>query len=486
MATPFEVTRQVARQRSRDQYDGYDTDIESTTSTTIRKAVKRDLSAEEEPHERTTGDALRILDLPDNFIIGLDLTTITTTTSLQGFQQIPPGAHFLWVQQPGAPFRSGYWFVTKRRRSDFRIQKWDKYNEVLVDPTPEENDAVGRGNFEKLAPYTLDGLTTSKTRPAGSAVADYSFAPTDSLQALWSLDPVFLWTTLTDNITPASLAHVTSQPLSRGFHVDSTTDSFPNLTSEGGIATEVKSDSQFNFFVAPERWVEAKSGSRIESGPGTAGLDEKQMRKVLSDLQFTFLTGTLLSNLACLEKWWDLVLKVVLMSWDLVGAQPKFVGDMITILHAQLYFTEVCLEDENTTASGIGSVGGKEKSKTEAGPNPDRVLYQVKRGSKERLKKALEKYRQEIQTCFGRKSEPEAAEVGKAIEELEGFLFGLGWDLMGWGSVHDKEDGNKGSSSEDEDGNDQDDWNSEDEDDGPVIVELDEEGRQVGLVSFHD
>ncbi|KAK0716469.1 AAR2 protein-domain-containing protein [Apiosordaria backusii] len=435
--------------------------------------------------ERTTGDALRILDLPDNFTVGLDMMTMTTTKSLQGFCRVPPGAHFLWVQQPGAPFRSGYWFMTKYRRGEFRIKKWDKFNEVLADPTPKEKEAVDR-RFEKLAPFTLDGLMNNKTRSAGPAVPDYSFAPNDSLPPLWSRDPASLWATLTDNIVPASLSRVTSQPLGHDFHVDSTTDHSQNPPSEVGKETTTDRSSQFNFVIKPEMHITPYGTGLWQLWLGGNEPDETQMREMLSDLQFTFLTGTLLSNLACLEQWWNLVLKAVLKSWSLAEQRPEFVSEMITILHAQLYFTEVYLEGDNTPGSDGGSGSGKGKSTMEAGPNPDRVLYQVKRGNRDKLKKALESYRKEIETRARQQHGQHVAEVRKTFEELECFLFGLGWDLRGWGSVHGKENDGKGSSSEDEDGNEDMDWNSEDDDDEPVIVELDEEGREVGLVSFND
>ncbi|VBB87142.1 Putative protein of unknown function [Podospora comata] len=436
----------------------------------------------DEWHE-SIGDALRILDLPDNFTLGLDLMTMTTTTSLQGFQKIPPGRHFLWVQQPGAPFRSGYWFVSINWRGDFWIIKWDNFNEVLAEPTPEEKkDAVDRADFEKLVPYTLDGLTNNKGRSGGEpVVADYSFAPTDSSQPVWSRDPASLWAMLTDDITTDTIPRNKLEPRNNEFLVDSTTDRRPDLPLESSSAMQAKYDGQFHFIPFSHLPREAGSG-RLIGRPHDEIMDE-----ILSEIQFSFLTGTLLSNLACLEHWWDLVLKVVLKSWDLVGARPKFVGDMITILHAQLYFTEVCLEGDNTPVLG----GAKGKSKTEAGPNPDRVLYQVKRGSRERLKKALESFRQDMKTRVQEQDtiiripgqSGKIAEARKRFEELECFLFGLGWDLGGKSSGANREDS---SSSEDEDAKEDENWNSEDDDDQPVMVELDEKGREVGLVSFND
>ncbi|KAK4173490.1 AAR2 protein-domain-containing protein [Triangularia setosa] len=467
--------KQRLGQRSWKPYEAYDTDDESTPSVPVR------------PQERTTEDALRILDLPDNFTIGLDMMTMTTTSSLQGFCQIPPGAHFLWVQQPGVPFRSGYWFVTKYRRRKFRIKKWDKFNEVLADATPDEKNAVDGRRHEKLAPYALDEPMSSRSRSTRPAVPDHSLAPTDSLQLLWSRDPTSLWVTLTDNIVPASLSRVTSQPLGRDFHVDSTTDHRQNPPSEAGASTTADRSSQFNFV-----WADSMPGTQIHNGylgrlwPGTDEPNETQMREMLSDLQFTFLTGTLLSNLACLEQWWNLVLNVVLKCWALAERQTEFVSDMVTILHAQLYFTEVCLQGDSTLCSDGGSGSGKGKSKTEAGPNPDRALYQVKIGYKEKLKNALESYRREMENHVRRRGGHEFAEARKRFEGLECFLFGLGWDFRSLGSVRDREGDGEDSSSEDEDGEEGVDWNSEDDDDEPVIVELDEEGREVGLVSFND
>lgn len=53
-------------------------------------------------------------------------------------------------------------------------------------------------------------------------------------------------------------------------------------------------------------------------------------------------------------------------------------------------------------------------------------------------------------------------EVRKRFEELECFLFGLGWDFGGKGFGVNREDS---SSSEDEDVKEDENWNSEDDDD---------------------
>ncbi|KAK4200521.1 AAR2 protein-domain-containing protein [Triangularia verruculosa] len=431
----------------------------------------------------TTGDALRILDLPDNFTIGLDMMTMTTTSSLRGFREIPPGAHFLWVQQSGAPFRSGYWFITKYRRAEFRIIKWDKFNEVLANATPGEKDAVERGH-KTLTPYTLDGLSSSKTRSSGQAVLDHSLALGGSSQPLWSQGTASLWATLTDNIVPASLSRVTSQPLGHGAHVDSTTDHRRDSPPEAGTTATADCSTQFNI-VSLDAWEKFTTGYNGVRPNGDEP-NEVQMRELLSDLQFTFLTGTLLTNLACLQQWWKLVLNVVLKSWHLAQKRHEFVSDMLTILHAQLYFTEVCLEGDDTPGS-TGGVG-KGKSKTSSGPNPERVLYQVKRGNMEELRKALGICKREIETRVQRwpGTQNPFAEARRTFEELEFFLFGLGWDLKGRDLVQGRKDDEKYSSNEDEGGDEDAGWNSEEDDDEPVIVELDEEGREVGLVSFHD
>ncbi len=99
------------------------------------------------------GDAFLILGLPSGFTVGCDSMALTTEPASRflGLRDLPAGPHFVWVSEPQALSRSGYWFVT-RRPGDVRVKQWDSYNEVLGEAASQVEVRAQKTSIDALYP----------------------------------------------------------------------------------------------------------------------------------------------------------------------------------------------------------------------------------------------------------------------------------------------------------------------------------------------
>ncbi|KAK4232180.1 AAR2 protein-domain-containing protein [Podospora fimiseda] len=413
------------------------------------------------------GDVFRIIDLPDDFVVGLDGMAMTTSKSLAGFRDIPQGAHFLWVQQPGQISRSGYWFVTDNMPGQIRMKQWDKYNEVLGPVVSKVEDQAERQDMEsrylEMKPYTLN-----------DAVGNNSSSD-------WTSTPTGVWRTMTNAISTRYLVRVTSNRHTQEFHVD-TMDcvwgEFRHSTTKNltGVSCEFKFITSQIF--QDLRALNGTAHVTMDTAPNVLGLlqsdPELTEEDIIAELQFSFVMGTYLTNHACLEQWWEMVLKIVIRATGLVGPRPSLLKGLVQTLWAQMLFTEEHVKPENED-------GGVMMSSCCGGPNSDRTPYTFKTQMKGKLLKGLVSCEKALAREFagkdGRKMTHDEAELIAVWDDFAGWLRSVGWDLgKSIGRDIEKLVGREGGEAEDD---------SEDEDDQPVIVDLDEDGREVGLVSFH-
>ncbi|KAG7290211.1 hypothetical protein NEMBOFW57_000209 [Staphylotrichum longicolle] len=264
---------------------------------------------------------------------------VTTSRSLLGFRDIPPGAHFLWVQQLSGVSRCGYWFVTTRQGTA-RIKQWDGYNEVLGKPGSPPRARNQEDNIEAvypvLQPYTL---YTHKDNAAKSLGGTHP---------AWARSPASLWQALTSAISTESLARITGEQDVQEYLVDSMDcpkdarhSASPTSTTKFD-ADPINNKLTFLFSqdmrdlqildLQPSSARNADTSARV-----LALLTTTADQAILADLQFTFLTGTHLGNPACLEQWWNLVLKIVLRAYTLALTRPQLARDLLRTLHAQLF-----------------------------------------------------------------------------------------------------------------------------------------------------
>ncbi len=259
----------------------------------------------------THGDVFRTLGLPDNFVVGLDTMAMTTNRSLSGFRDIPPGAHFLWVQQPHGVSRCGYWFTT-REPGILRTKQWDSSDEVLREPesqleTQSHKDKL-QSVYAALQPYTL------------STHKDHTRVSLDDTYPDWARSPLSLWSTLTSAISTQVLARITGEQGVTEYLVDSVDcakdthlgELFSATTATGCTSTANPNSSNKLTFLFTQ---DLRDLQVLDLGPVSAQVSDTTGRiqaaitspvteqTILGELQFAFLTGTHLGNPACLEHW---------------------------------------------------------------------------------------------------------------------------------------------------------------------------------------
>lgn len=443
------------------------------------------------------GDIFVILDLPPNSTVGCDARAINTGASgFKGIRDIPLGPHFVWVSEPSALSRCGYWFVAQDK-GRVRVKQWDKYNEVLAEPASKFELRDHRENVASLYPQLVSFRHGGD--PAAGAASDEE-------------KTTQLWSQLTSGISEGLLARVTGRRDASEWLV-ATSDTaqgeagFPQTTQlykavvgprelqflfpEGDVdltAAAAERDQQANTSNDDDADADANPDTsaagppdtsaeilRLVDHPGT-GASESD---VAGELQLTFLTGLHLSNLSCVDQWWHLVLRVVLRAHRLALLRPRLAAGLLRTLHAQMVYDERCI-------AGSGGGGGDDDPRDQG-----TSILDIVPGNRRKLRLALGLYRRRLDELLldlpGGQATAEQGAVGKAFGELEAWFWKFGWDLRtgGGGGVGEEKNGivgrgvNIGRNDDDYDDDD------DDEDDyKPVIVDLDADGREVGLVSF--
>jgi A1 cistron-splicing factor AAR2 len=183
----------------------------------------------------------------------------------------------------------------------------------------------------------------------------------------------------------------------------------------------------------------------------------KDSDEVIGEFQFCYVTGMLLGNLACMEHW-GYVIRVLFKAYSLAVEQPVFFRKIIEALHTQLIYDDKAVE---------GSIFDQDAELQD----DLKIILTV---FKSRLTEQL--------LAKGVDISDDQSKVGKAFESLESWLWKWGWDLRGnyvrSGQIQ-LEDGEfvdaelKEFEAEDERG-----------EYAPVVVDIDEDGRENGLVRF--
>lgn len=467
------------------------------------------------------GDCFVIIDLPDEFTIGLDTIALTTRDGMKfkGFRDIPPGPHFLWLSESGAISRCGYWFVTGEQ-GQVRVKQWDKYNEVLGEAASmfevREHKKKIEETYPRLMPHNFQGDAAStiappppppKDRPRRGSVLDLDFTG----------DNIAIWHQLTSGTTPSFLDRVTGKKRVTEWLVDTTDGAKGEFRSkEATRLLKAISGSQLDFLFQQDiidlhllniaagdqagndttsrivallnkNSTNLNLASSLSSLPPTPTVTETD---IIADLQFTFLTGLHLGSYTCIEQWWHLLLKIILRAHHLVLSRPHLTSCILLTFHCQMVYNDRYIDhaavaehpdhstDPYQTAAGAGRDG-------EVSTNS--ILETIPR-NKAKLREALTVYKRRLnQALLGERNKisPEQAAVGQAFAGLEAWFWRYGWDLRS-----DYEDQREAgadaaaasgrmvlsdSDSEDERG-----------EYAPQFVELDERGREVGLVNFDE
>lgn len=417
-----------------------------------------------------SGDVFIVRDVPGGSLIGYDTISFTVKENMHfdGIKDIPPGIHFFWGGSNKSSLRNGFWFVSSSRASEeygtIHVRRWDKENEVVEEEVSKAEIRIQKEGiseiFDKLQPYMISTPSATATAPTQQPAQSSKIAARDSN----------LWLRLVSSVTGALLDRITGNKGWNNWQVCSVHDHVHKTLS--GDNPEITMDYRdevlrFTFPQYKRTFSDESLGrARTEQAMDSTSHILKIIRKncshenpdeIIGEIQFCFITGMLLGNVACMEQWTHVV-KMVFGAYDLVLQMPDFFRKFIEAVHAQLIYDDEGLE---------GSILDYETSLSD-----DLKLILTK--FKARLNEMLLELGSNI-TC-------EQSAVGKAFGELETWLWKWDWDLRAnyvRSGKYQLEDGQwidvelKDFQAEDERG-----------EFAPVMVELDDDGHEKGLINF--
>lgn len=410
-------------------------------------------------HAKGGGDVVLVLDLPEVFVVGYDSISFTAK-HFGGVRDIPAGAHFIWVAHPnGISSRCGVWIMSSGV-DGVHVMQWDRYNEVLCESSSAEA-RIQANNVDsihsKLVAYRDPESVNSTEKSQHDAKANLG-----------------IWGQLTSAVTETMLNRVTGQPHGDWFmHTGDRAKGSTLISAEVELDRRVSSaylhDRELTFVFSQmsktysvdhtgsDRTLEATDATPyIMSLLGdSTGLTEDD---ILGEFQFAFIVGVHLGNDSCVQQWWHMLLHLVLKAYLLPKRQPVLAASLLRTLGQQIFYSV---------------------HKTETS-----VLDQSDSQSRD-LRLALIIYKRRLDELISGTSTPDELSVATAFAKVEAIvaLSPLDWDLRSDNYVRKgkvmMEDGEEVDvemaelEAEDERGE----W-------APEVVELDESGREKGLVSW--
>jgi A1 cistron-splicing factor AAR2 len=416
------------------------------------------------PRWAASGDVFVLLDLPGQSVVGLDNTALTVDKGnrFQGFRDIPAGTHLLWVSAPGAMTRCGYWFVTKAK--EVRVKQWDRYNETLGEPASQFELREQKDNIDATYPQLL-AYQTDEAK-GGSP----------------------LWQDVTSCISTGLLDRVTGKKGADDWLLDTTDTAKGELhfqqQANKSLSTVV-GETELSFLFSPDvvdvQLLNLTRGAdyttdttaQVLSTLEDDGASDVSEQDLVGELQFTFLTGLHLGNGSCLEQWWHLVIKVILRAHQLAISRPVLCRKLLATLLAQMVYTDRFIAQRAESRNGNSKPTAQDHTSTASPEAATASILEVMPQYKAKLREALTIYKRRLNEALlgldNDKITPQQAAVGQAFADLEAWFWRYGWDLRSdYVRGETLSDGPVDS----------------DEDELPVVVELDGDGREIGLVSF--
>jgi A1 cistron-splicing factor AAR2 len=399
-------------------------------------------------------------------------------TSFEGIKDIPAGAHFIFAGTSSLinP-RTGYWLITQPKGSTEQghiyVKRWDSTNECLCEEPVKVEVKFQREEihlvFDKLLPYHLPVQAETSDRDG-------------SLPHVYMTD---IWKRLTNCVKGNMLERIIGRPWN-DWMVTSEDTMKPteiidlehyNRDRRDDVEIVRKREEQleairkgkFTFlFPRSKRTFDRDIIGRARTEAAldqtshiTAVIEDRcsfqDSDEIIGELQFCYITGMMLGNLDCMEQWGH-VLKILFKAYHLAMENPTFVKKLIEAFLAQLVYDDAGFE---------GSIFDHDDHLR----SDLKIILTI---FKSRLNEQL--------LDRGKLLTPEQEAVGKAFEDLETFLWKWDWDLRGnyvKSGLVTLEDGEQVMGE-------MIDFEAEDErgEYAPVMVELDEDGREKGLVSW--
>lgn len=437
-------------------------------------------------HDSGGGDVVLFIGLPDVFTVGYD-TLSFTAKHFGGIRDIPAGPHFFWAAHPGGmAARSGFWIMSDGTHRVHAV-KWDSGNEVIGDAPAGEIPSDVDSFHAKLLSYRDPTAHVDATLGGGSGGGSAS-----DMNETRATESELIWGQMTSFITKNLLSRVTGQPGATTWHINTLDHvqgemllsaeremeehisnirhTMPLPVRELRFALDQHSKTYSAQRFGADRTLEATDATSyilaLLRDSGSAVTESS----LVGELQFAFLAGVHLGNDACLEQWWYMLLRLVFRAYALPLREPALVGDWLRTVTAQLTYGSEWL---------------------------DTPLTELSEARSRELRLALIIYKRRLEELLGGNSgeqgrddataaTAEQAAVAASFSRLESVVAGagFGWDIRGEYLRKGKvvmEDGEevelemKELQAEDERGE----W-------APEIVELDEYGREKGLISWND
>ncbi|KHO01172.1 AAR2 domain containing protein [Metarhizium album ARSEF 1941] len=419
--------------------------------------------ADPQAHQMGGGDVAVILDLPEVFLVAYDSVSFTAH-NFAGVRDIPPGPHFFWVAHPsGVAARAGVWLLGSESQDHVHVVQWDSYNEVLTEATRSEsrNSAENMPNIHaQLIPY-----------PDPSRLAQgpgrLSVSQMESNRSIWAQLTTHVNATILNRITGPQVGGWIVHTLDRA---QGALQFSPEVELERAVPNKNLQRRELNFTfetttrlfsiesLGAERTQEAMDPSvylmsQIEDPDKNLAYED-----LVGEFQFSFIVGVHLGNDASLEQWWFMLLKLLVKSHLLLQEQPLLVASMWRTVAAQITYSSQWMESSVL-------------DNTESRCRELRIGLIV-------YKRRMEEFLSDDENVVT----SDHLSVSTAFSRLEAVLTDLGWDLSGdylRKGVVMMEDGEQVEleltdlEAEDERGE----W-------APELVELDEDGRERGLISW--
>jgi A1 cistron-splicing factor AAR2 len=371
-----------------------------------------------ETHEcLKSGDVIVIRDIPAGSLFGYDTRSFTVpeNDSFQGIKAIPSGAHFIWGSSASNTSRTGFWIMSAKRSSaeygEIHVKRWNSYDECLSEEVSAAEVRIQKGCvpeiLDKLQGYSITNPSNSKS---GSTSLDFS-----NIKQLYAKEPN-IWTHLTSSMKGALLTKVTGHQWNH-WQVSSSDDyKHPREPSLPDDPMDFRSEEVLRFvFPQSTRTFsdEALGRDRTEQAMDTTAHIKsiitthctfEDQDEIIGEMQFCYITGMILGNLACMEQWGHIV-KVLFRAFKLVLELPVFVRKVIEAFHAQLIYDEEGL---------------------------DSSILDHDASLSDELKKLLTIFKSRLTELLldqGNQLTDDQKAVGQAFEELESWLWKWGWDL---------------------------------------------------------
>ncbi|KAM3080930.1 hypothetical protein ACMFMF_002847 [Clarireedia jacksonii] len=414
------------------------------------------------------GDVVIVRHIPAGSIFGYDTRSFTIQNKdhkFQGVRDIPAGAHFVWGGSSNGSSRTGFWLMSMKRASneygEIHVLRWDNYNECLDEEISEAEKRIQKTSISEITNGLESYVNSAPTTTAAQDEPSVSSATNSDVD---------MWHRLTSCIKHPYLSKVTGGKWNN-WKVTSNHD-----VKQQGEPKDVPSNAMdfsrddvlsFVFPKAVRTFSELSFGrDRTEQAMDTSAhimaiisgnCTYEDSDEIIGELQFCYITGMVLGNLACMEQWGNIV-RVVFRAFRLAMDMPVFFRKIIEAVHAQFMY-----DDQ-----------GFESSIFDHDSNLTDDLKMILTVFKSRLNEQL--------LSHGSLLTREQQEVGTAFEAFESWLWKWGWDLRGnyvRSGKFQLEDGEivdaelKDFEAEDERG-----------EYAPVIVDLDEEGREKDLIRW--